>query len=147
VRAVLVDAGPLVALLDRSDDHHLKVTEALAHIQDRLVTVWPVVVEAMYLLAFSWPAQKALWEILETGAVELLPLHDTDVPLLQRLMEKYKDVPMDMADAALVRVAEREGIRRVLTLELHRFSTYQLSRKGSFTLVLSSACSSGIQAG
>jgi predicted nucleic acid-binding protein len=135
VRAVLVDAGPLVALLDRSDDHHQTVAVALAQIQDRLVTVWPVVVEAMYLLAFSWPAQKALWEILETGAVELLPLEDGDLPHLKSLMEKYRDLPMDLADAALVRVAEREDIRRVLTLDRRDFSTYRLSRKGSFTLL------------
>jgi predicted nucleic acid-binding protein len=135
VRAVLVDAGPLVALLDRSDDHHERVTEALAEIHDRLVSVWPVVVEAMYLLAFSWQAQKALWEILETGAVELLPLQDDDIPHLKRLMEKYRDLPMDLADAALVRVAEREGIRRVLTLDRRDFGAYRLSRKGSFTLL------------
>ena len=135
MRAVLVDAGPLVALLDRSDDHHADVVRALDEIRDDLVTVWPVVVEAMYLLAFSWRAQKALWEILETGAVRLLPLSADDIPHLKSLMEKYQDLPMDMADAALVRVAEREGIRRVLTLDRRDFDTYRLSRKGSFTLL------------
>jgi len=63
----------------------------------------------MYLLSFSWRAQKALWELIETG--------------------------MDMADAALVRVADREGIRRVLTLDQRDFSVYRLARKGSFTLL------------
>lgn len=135
MRAVLIDTGPLVALLDRSDAHHERVVEALADIQDRLVSVWPVLVEAMYLLAFSWQAQKALWEILETGAIELLPLHEADIPHLKSLMEKYRDLPMDMADAALVRVADREGIRRVMTLDRRDFSVYQLARKGSFTLL------------
>lgn len=135
MRAVLVDAGPLVALLDRSDDHHQEVVEALASIDDDLVTVWPVVIEAMYLLAFSWQAQKALWEILETGSVRLLSIDHHDIPRLKSLMEKYRDLPMDMADAALVRVAEREGIRRVLTLDRRDFATYRLSRKGSFTLL------------
>ncbi|HVT16082.1 MAG TPA: PIN domain-containing protein [Thermoanaerobaculia bacterium] len=135
MHAVLIDAGPLVALLDRSDDHHDEVVAALSRIRDRLVSVWPVAVEAMYLLAFSWQAQKALWEIFETGAVELLPLHDDDIPHLKRLMEKYRDLPMDMADAALVRVAGREGIRRVLTLDRRDFSAYRLERKGSFTLL------------
>lgn len=135
MRAVLVDAGPLVALLDRSDDYHQEVVKALVEIEDDLVSVWPVVVEAMYLLAFSWQAQKALWEILETGMVRLLPLNDVDVPQLKSLMEKYQDVPMDLADAALVRVAEREGIRRVLTLDRRDFGTYRLSRKGTFTLL------------
>src|SRR5436305_482322 len=94
VRAVLIDAGPLVALLDRSDGHHAEIVEAIKAVQDPLVSVWPVVVEAMYLLSFSWKAQKALWEILETGTVQLLPLGQGDVPPMKGLMEKYHDLPM-----------------------------------------------------
>jgi predicted nucleic acid-binding protein len=135
VRAVLVDAGPLVALLDRSDNHHREIVQALEKIEDPLVSVWPVLVEAMYLLSFSFQAQKALWEIFETGAVQLLPLDESDIPPMKNLMEKYRDLPMDMADAALVRVAEREGIRRVLSLDQRDFSVYRLARKGRFTLL------------
>jgi hypothetical protein len=135
VRAVLVDAGPLVALLDRSDHHHGEVVEALARIRDDLATAWPVLAEAMYLLAFDWRAQKALWEMLELSAIRLLPLDETDVPPMKALMEKYRDLPMDLADAALVRVAEREGIRRVLTLDQKDFRVYRLARKGTFTLL------------
>lgn len=135
MRAVLVDAGPLVALLDRSDNHHTAITDALAKIQDPLVSVWPVVVEAMYLLGFSWQAQNALWEILETQATQILPLDQSDVPRMRTLMKKYRDLPMDMADAALVRVAERENIRRVLTLDQRDFGVYRLARKGPFTLL------------
>jgi hypothetical protein len=135
VRAVLIDAGPLVALLDRSDRHHGKVAEAIRKINDPLVSVWPAFTEAMYLLSSSWQAQEALWEILETGAIHLLPLDQADIAPIKGLMEKYRDLPMDLADAALVRVAEREGIRRVLTLDKRDFSVYRLARKGSFTLL------------
>ncbi|HEV7515864.1 MAG TPA: PIN domain-containing protein [Thermoanaerobaculia bacterium] len=135
MRAVLIETGPLVALLDRSDHHHETVTEALTRIQDPLVSVWPVLVEAMYLLGASWRAQKALWEMFESGVVRFLSLDEDDLPHLKSLMEKYRDLPMDLADAALVRVAEREGIRRVLTLDRRDFSVYQLARKGSLTLL------------
>jgi predicted nucleic acid-binding protein len=135
VRAVLVDAGPLVALLDRSDAHHGEVVAALRKIQDPLLSVWPVLVEAMYLLSFSWQAQKALWEIFETGTVQLLPLEAEDIVPIKNLMEKYRDLPMDLADAALVRVAEREGLRQVLTLDQRDFNVYRLPRKGRFTLL------------
>ncbi|HYG62368.1 MAG TPA: PIN domain-containing protein [Thermoanaerobaculia bacterium] len=135
MRAVLIDAGPLVALLDRSDGHHEEIVELTRNVKDPLVSVWPVIVEAMYLLSFSWKAQKALWEILETGTVHLLPLGEEDIPSLKSLMEKYQDLPMDMADAALVRVAEREGIRRVMTLDQKDFRVYRLARKGHFTLL------------
>jgi uncharacterized protein len=135
VRAVLVDAGPLVALLDRSDDHHQEVVAALKTIDDELVSVWPVLVEAMYLLSFSWHAQSSLWGMFETGAVRLLTLDESDMPPMKGLMEKYRDLPMDLADAALVWAAEREGIRRVLTLDRRDFSVYRLARKGFLTLL------------
>ncbi len=135
MRAVLVDAGPFVALLDQSDKHHEPVVEALRQIRDPLVSVWPVIVEAMYLLGYSWQAQKALWEILEAGTVSLLELDEADVPRMKELMETYRDLPMDMADAALVRVAERENLRRVLTLDYRDFSVYRLWGKESLTLL------------
>ncbi len=135
MRAVLVDAGPLIALLDRSDEQHEVVVRTIESIRDPLVSVWPAIVETMYLLASSWPAQKALWEILETGALLLLPLDEADIPRMKKLMAKYRDLPMDLADAALVRVAERENIRRVLTLDRRDFSVYRLARKGPFTLL------------
>jgi predicted nucleic acid-binding protein len=135
VRAVLIDTGPLVALLDRSDDHHREVVGVLETIGDQLVSVWPVLVEAMYLLSFSWQAQNALCEMFETGAVRLLPLDESDIPPMKNLMEKYRDLPMDLADAALVRVAEREAIRRIFTLDRRDFSVYRLARKGFFTLL------------
>jgi predicted nucleic acid-binding protein len=135
MRAVLVDAGPLVALLDRSDAYHGEVVATLRKIHDPLLSVWPVLVEAMYLLSFSWQAQKALWEIFETGTVQLLALEEEDIAPIKNLMEKYRDVPMDLADAALVRVAEREGLRQVLTLDQRDFNVYRLPRKGRFTLL------------
>lgn len=135
MRAVLVDAGPLVALLDRSDNHHQAVVSAIKKIRDPLVSVWPAIVEAMYLLSFSWPAQQALWEIIETDSVRILPLDQLDVAAMKKLMEKYRDLPMDMADAALVHVADRESIRRVLTLDQRDFGVYRLPRKGRFTLL------------
>jgi hypothetical protein len=78
---------------------------------------------------------EGLWEIFETGTVQLLPLGKGDIAPIKNLMEKYRDLPMDLADAALVRVAEREGLRQVLTLDQRDFNVYRLPRKGRFTLL------------
>jgi predicted nucleic acid-binding protein len=132
---VLVDAGPLVALLDRADAQHEACVDALKQIRDPLVTVWPAFTEAMYLLGGSWLAQKALWSRVETGALSLAPLDELDAPRMRELMEKYRDLPMDLADAALVRVAERESLTEIFTLDRRHFSVYRPGRKRRFGIV------------
>ena len=123
---ILVDAGPLVALLDADDQYHKKCVAAVKVLREPLVTVWPPVTEAMYLLGDLPKAQEAIWEMLARGVLQLLPLDLTDIPRMRELMSKYADRPMDLADAALVRVAEREGIRKIFTLNHEDFSVYRL---------------------
>ncbi len=103
--------------------------------EDPLVTVWPVLTEAMYLLRSFWQGQNALWEMLETGAVQMLSLDHGDIPCMKELMRKYRDLPMDLADAALVRVAEREKTRRIFTLDRRDFEVYRPSRLGRFFIM------------
>ena len=133
--AVLVDTGPLVALLDRSDPDHAACQETLGSLNDSMVTVWPVVTEAMYMLRAYGKAQEALWEMIEMGAVEILPLGVDDVPRMKELMRKFRDLPMDLADAALVRVAERERLRRIFTLDRRDFQIYRPLRIGRFVIL------------
>ena len=132
---ILVETGPLVALIHEDDDLHPRCKEVLLSLRDSLATVWPVLTEAMYLLNFSWEAQSALWEMVEAGAVELLALGNNDIPRMKELMRKYRDLPMDLADAALVRVAERERLRRIFTLDRRDFQIYRPSRLGRFAIV------------
>lgn len=79
----------------------------------------------MYLLSFSQPRQDALWEILETNALWLAELTEEDHPRMRELMRKYRDLPMHLADAALVRVAERENIPRIFTIDRRDFTVYR----------------------
>lgn len=132
---VLVDAGPLVALLDRGDRHHDACVGALRAIRGALLTVWPVLTEAMYLLGFSIKAQSALLEMVELGTLKIAPLDESDFPRIRQLMVQYKDRRMDFADAALVRVAEREKLRRVFTVDRRDFTVYRLARLGKFSIV------------
>lgn len=135
MNAVLIDAGPLVALLHRDDQYHEECTDALAGLRDPLVSVWPAITEAMYLLSFSWQAQDALWELVMEGTIRLLSLESSDHVRMRDLMRKYRTVPMDLADAALVRIAERERIRRIFTLDRRDFSIYRPARLGRFAII------------
>lgn len=135
MRAVLVDAGPLVALLHDDDVHHSDCVEAIGRIEGTLITVWPVLAEAMHLLAFSESAQDKLLDMVEAQVVEIAALGIADVPRMRELMRKYHDRPMDLADAALVRLAEREGIREILTIDRTDFGVYRLHGRQRFTIV------------
>ena len=132
---ILVDTGPLVAILHRDDRHHRECVQALRALRPPLGTTWPVVTEAMYLLGFSWDGQSALWEMVETESVKLLALDQRDASRMRELMRKYRDLPMDLADAALVRVAERDKLSRVFTLDRRHFRVYRPAGFRRFTVV------------
>lgn len=132
---VLVDAGPLVALIDRSDDFHQQCVNTLAAIREPLGTVWPALTEAMYLVSASSYAQRALWDVISAVGVRFVELGLDDCPRMRELMWKYRDLPMDLADAALVRVAEREGLRRIFTTDRHDFEIYRPHRFGRFDIL------------
>jgi predicted nucleic acid-binding protein len=132
---MLIDTGPLVSLIHADDQNHNQCTKALRFLQGPFVTVWPVLTEAAYLLNFSWKAQDALWEMLEREFFTLLPLDESDIPRIRELMSKYRDLPMDFADAALVRVAEREKVRNIFTLDRRDFEIYRPARMGRFSIV------------
>ena len=126
---ILVDAGPLVALVDADDQHHAKCVAALKGLCEPLATVWPPLVEAMYLLSDVPRAQEALWEMVERGAIAMLPLDASDIPRIRELMRKYSNRPMDLADAAILRVAEREHLRKIFTVYRRDFSVYRLHNR------------------
>jgi predicted nucleic acid-binding protein len=132
---ILVDAGPLVALVDGDDQYHTRCVAALKDFREQMATVWPALTEAMYLLADQPRAQDALWEMLQRGALQLLPLDVADAPRIRELMRKYSNRPMDLADAALVRVAEREGLRKIFTVDRRDFSVYRLHGRTRLSLI------------
>lgn len=131
----LVDAGPLVAILHASDHHHDRCAVVLRSLREKPVTVWPVVAEAMYLLGAIRDAQDAFWEMIQDRHVNLLPLGAEDAPRMRELMRQYRDLPMDLADAALVCVAERERIHRIFTLDRRHFHLYRPLRLDHFEII------------
>lgn len=132
---ILTDAGPLVSLLNEKDPSHARCVSGLESLSRPMVTTWPSFTEAMYLLGAGagWRGQELLWRLVRRGDLELVditPLKD----LICDLMERYKDLPMDLADASLVALAENRRLRRVFTLD-RDFYVYRLPGGGSFEVV------------
>lgn len=124
----LCDTGPLVALIDRDDRHHARCVETLGILPaSPLLTTWPCLVEAMYLLrrAGGFPAQDELWEYLADGLVVVHGPAPDEWCRLRTLMQQYRDIPMDFADASLVAAAEHHNLRRIFTLDSH-FHAYRI---------------------
>jgi len=132
---ILIDTGPVVAILDKDDQYHALCLETLKRVQEPLLTTWPVITECFYLLDFSPEVQESLWLFIERGGLEISPLEKEHYPLCRDLMRRYKDLPMDLADATLVALAEASGISRVFTLDQKDFSLYRFRQTRRFTLI------------
>ena len=132
----LTDAGPLVALIDADESDHELCATALGHLEPPLVTTWPAFTEAMYLLARGGGAAgtQALWRLVTTDRLQLLDLSPLLVRRSAELMATYADLPMDLADATLVALAEERGLRRVFTLDSD-FHVYRLHGRDAFEVI------------
>ena len=133
----LCDTGPLVAIVDANDMHHPRCVEALASIPaGEMMTTWPCLTEAMYLLRreAGARAQEVLWDYVAAGLVKLYDPAPGEWQRMRWLMHRYRDTPMDLADASLVTAAERIGTTRVFTVDSH-FRAYRIEDRHAFQIV------------
>jgi uncharacterized protein len=134
---ILTDTGPLVALINRNDPNHQICLAATRDMSgSRMTTTWPCFTEAMYLLhrVAGHRAQAALWELLRAGLLVLHELSPAECERMSQLMQKYRDQPMDLADASLVAATEHLGTRRLFTLDSD-FRIYRAADGSAFEIV------------
>lgn len=133
---VIMDAGPWVALIDRSEERHRECVEWLRQFKGNIFSSEAVFTEVLYLLNFSSRAQSAAIDFVLNGAIILVPSSLESLKKTKRLMEKFKDIPMDYADATLVSIAEDFSITHVVTFDLKDFGIYRLPSRKPFVTVL-----------
>jgi predicted nucleic acid-binding protein len=124
MRAAIVDTGPLVAFLDRQERHHPWILERIKELHAPLLVCEPVLTETMYLLARFSRAQEALFELLQNGSLKIAFRIEDNAQALRKLHQKYRDTPISLADACIVRMAEIYDRHAVLTLDSD-FSVYR----------------------
>ncbi len=135
MRRVLVDTGPLVAILSREDEHHERCVEALRELPGPLFSCWPVITEAAWLLRNYPRAVQQLLKGLGSGFVELLSLNSLEASEVAGVMKRYEDMRPQLADACLVYLATRDGIDTIFTLDRRDFSVYRPARKKAFRII------------
>ena len=122
----LADTGALLAYLDSADLWHERCREAFGQFRLPLATSGAVLTELFHLLGDNQRHVDLAWAFIRSGAVTVLPLSDRDLPDIEALMRKYRDHPMDIADASLVHMAERESLSTVFTVDHDDFETYRV---------------------
>jgi len=132
---IAIDTGPIVALFDKNDDKHHLCLNIFKKVNEPLITTWPVLTEVFYLLSFSSRVQNDLWEFIERGVVSIYAIDRDLMKTCRRLMKKYHDLPMDLADATLIAVAEAENISTIFTLDHKDFRIYKKEQGKHFRLL------------
>lgn len=132
---LLLDTGAFVALVDRSEKRHGDCVAVLEAWRGTIVTTEAVLNETLHLVGPRWQAQKICLEFLHRGAFVLVPASQATLKRVSVLMEKYRDVPMDYADATLVALGEELRTDLAFTLDRRGFSAYRLNQRKPFRLL------------
>jgi predicted nucleic acid-binding protein len=132
----LCDASPLIALINQGDNNHQRCVDILPSLSAPLITTCACFTEAMYLLGRygSWLAQQELWGYVSDEILVISHHTSDELTRMETLMEQYRDVPMDLADASLVAIAEVLNQRQIFTLD-RDFYIYRFCGNQSFEVV------------
>jgi uncharacterized protein len=136
---IIADTGFWLALGNAKDRHHQRAAEAFQALDEALITTWPVLTETCHLLA-NRVGTAALERFVTAGAggaFEVFSLEQTHLSRAAVLMKKYRDLPMDLADASLVILAEELGSGRILSTDARDFRSYRWKGRKPFTNLLS----------
>jgi uncharacterized protein len=133
---ILCDAGVLLSLVDRTQPQHNVYRTTVTGLATPLVTTWSCLTEAMYLALHrgGWMMQQQLGQLLLAQLLVIHEIQENDYVRLLDLMEKYRDRPMDLADATLVVAAEKTGYRQILTLDSD-FLFYRIGERDTFEII------------
>ena len=135
MKPVLLDTGVVVALLDRSEGFHQRSVAAVEEIDRPLITCEAVIAESCYLLRGLEGAPEAVLENVARG-VFLIPFQlSRSAPAVQGLLQKYRELPIDVADACLIQLANESGSDEILTLD-RDFEVYRRGRNKPFRLLI-----------
>jgi uncharacterized protein len=128
VTSVIVDTGPIVALLNRRERHHAWVSKVMDAIEPPIFTCDAVLSEACFLLEDNASGPNAVLELVARGLIRSDFRVSAEIEPVRALLKKFANVPMSLADACLVRMSELDNTSRVLTLDSD-FKIYRKNRR------------------
>lgn len=135
---IIADSGFWIALASRRDQHHERARAVFSQLDEPLISTWPVLAEAAHLLLkyVGAPAQERLMEFYAGGGLDVFELERDHAQRMLSLLRAYADLPMDLADASLVILAEHLGTGRILSTDQRDFRTYRWKNRKPFENLL-----------
>jgi predicted nucleic acid-binding protein len=117
MKSTIIDAGPLIALFNRNDKYNTSITAFLKDYTGRLICSWPVITEVSHILSFNTQTQIDFLSWIKLGGIQLVDIDLNGINRMIELSKKNSDVPLDLADASLVVIAEGLNIKEIITID------------------------------
>lgn len=124
-KRAVADTGGLVAIIRKREKAHKKCVAALKTLRPPLLTCWPVLTEAAWLLRQEKGGVKALGDLVESGSIQIVQLDASALHWIIAFVDRYASAGAQLADAAVMYIAEHERIDTVFTLDRRDFAVYR----------------------
>ncbi len=131
----IIDSGPLIALFDGSDKYHNDVLNFMKVYKGKLITSWAVITEVSHMLDFNLQVQIDFLKWCEVGGIEVYNITQDEISNIRVMMEKYIDIPMDLADGTLMYIANKQNIKNIVSIDSD-FDIYRTLKKQSLNNLL-----------
>ena len=135
MQKTIIDSGPLIALFDRSDKYHKSTLDFMKSYKGKLITSWAVITEVSHMLDFNLQVQIDFLKWCEIGGIEVYNISQDEISKIRIMMEKYIDIPMDLADGTLMYIANKENIKNIVSIDSD-FDIYRTLKKQSLDNLL-----------
>ena len=135
MKNLIVDAGPLIALFDKTDQYHELVYNYMMNFHGQLITTWPVITEVLHMIDFNVNVQVDFMLWVKSGGINIIDIKAHEITRIIELTNKYSNVPMDLADGSLIILSERYKLKEVLSIDSD-FYIYRTMKNDYLTNVL-----------
>jgi predicted nucleic acid-binding protein len=134
-KRVIIDTGPIVAFLNKSDKYHEWAIIQFSQLIPPFFTCESVISETCFLLRHTENGHQSVFKLLERGLIQIPFILETEINLILKLIEKYKNIPMSLADACLVRMCEQISESTICSLDSD-FKIYRKAKRKIIPLII-----------
>jgi len=132
---VLVDTGPLVAMLNKNDQHREDALSTLDQLQPPLLTTWPVLTETAYFVRDDADLFRSLLSGRISELLEIVVIDQTELSAMNEIFNRYADLNLQLADLSLMHLANRDRIQTVFTFDHRDFRPFMADDGSSLKLI------------